>query len=135
MTNNTTTFRQNLTSFINIVFFKSDTFIPTPLTFRYHFCGSIDLWPQNTLQFRQSLLHWSQISFPGVFFLGLQTGSSRWEPNPENTMVGVAIQSTIRAILPLLLSTCDTMYCLGERALFSSSFGVVFRNFFLRTHQ
>ena len=29
-----------------------------------------------------------------------------------------AIQSKIRAILPLLRSTCDIVHCLGERVLF-----------------
>ena len=64
------------------------------------FCRTIYLWPQNTPQFRQSLLHWSQISFPEAFFLGLQTASSRWEPD-----------------------------WLGERRLFSFSLGVVFSQF------
>ena len=35
----------------------------------------------------------------------------------------------IRAILPFLRSTCETVHCLGERALFSSSFGVVSSQF------
>ena len=41
---------------------------------------------------------------------------------------GEAIQSAIRA-MPLLRSTCKTVHCLGERALFSSSFGVVSSEF------
>ena len=44
------------------------------------------------LQFRQSLIHWSHVSFPGAFFLGRQTGSNCWEPDPENTVDGEAIQ-------------------------------------------
>ena len=80
------------------------------------------------LQFRQ-LLRWSEISFPEAFLLGLQTGSSRWEPDPESTVDKEVIQSAIRVILQLLLSTCDTEHCLGEGALLSSSFWVVFSQF------
>ena len=83
-----------------------------------------------TTNFRQkSLLQWSQISFSGALFLGLQTGSSRWQPDPENTVDGEAIQSAIHAIMSLLRSTCDTVHCLDERALFCSSFGAVFSQF------
>ena len=53
-------------------------------------------------------------------------GSSRWMPDPENAVNGEAIQS---AIFSLLSSTCDTVYCVGERARFSSSFRVVFSQF------
>ena len=49
------------------------------------FCRTICLWPQNTLQFSILLLHWSQISFPGAFFWCLQTASSCWGPNLENS--------------------------------------------------
>ena len=110
MTNKTITFRKSSTSF----FYSNAS-----LTFRCHFCRTIYLWPQNTLQFRQPLLYSSQISFPRALFLGLQTGSSRWEPDSENMVDGEAIQSAIRAILPLLRSTCDTVHCFDERALFS----------------
>ena len=66
------------------------------------FCRTICLWPQNTPQFPISLLHWSQISFLGAFFWGLQTTSSHWGPDLEN-MVGVeAIQSAIHVVLPSL---------------------------------
>ena len=51
--------------------------------------------------------------------MGLQTGSSRWKPDPEHTVDGEAVQS---AILLLLRSICD--------ALFSPQFGVVFSQFF-----
>ena len=101
----------------------------TSLTFRCLFCRMISLWLENTLQFRQSLLHWGQISFPGAVYLGLQTGSSCWESDPENMVDGAAIQSAICAILLLLRSTCDMVHCFGERALFSYSFGVVFSQF------
>ena len=56
---------------------------------------------------------------------------SRWEPDLVNMVDGEAIQSAIRAILTLLRSTCDTVHCLGERALFSSSFGIIFSQFLL----
>ena len=56
-----------------------------------HFCRTICLWPQNTPQFLISLLHWSQISFPGAFFWGLQTVNSHWRPDLENRM-GVEVQ-------------------------------------------
>ena len=36
------------------------------------------LWPLSTHQFLISLLYWSQISFPGAFFWGLQTAQSRF---------------------------------------------------------
>ena len=42
------------------------------------FCRMICLWPQNMPQFPISLLHWSQISFSGAFFWGLQIASSHW---------------------------------------------------------
>ena len=48
------------------------------------------------------------------------------ETDPENTVDGEAIQSAIRVILLFLRSTCNTVHSLGERALFSSSFGVAF---------
>ena len=85
-------------------------------------------------QFRQLLLYWSQISFTKAFFLGLQTGSSRWEPNPENAVDREAIQTTIRAIFPLLRSTCDTVDCLGE-SLCLLHLGLFIHNFFLQMHQ
>ena len=56
--------------------------------------------------------------YPGAFCIGLQTVNSRWEPDPENMMDEEAIQNAIRPILPFLRSTCDTLHCLGERALF-----------------
>ena len=40
-----------------------------------------------------------------------------------------AIRSVIHVVLPSLRLTCDTVHCLGERALFSSSFVAVFRRF------
>ena len=73
-------------------------------------------------QFLISLLHWSQISFPGAFFWGLQTASCHWEANLENR-VGV---KAICVVLPSLWLTCDMVHCLGERALFSSSFVAIF---------
>ena len=72
-----------------------------------------------------TFIHDSWNSSSGALFLGLQTGSSRWEPDLVD---GEAIQSAIRAILPLLRSTCDSFHCLGETALFSS-FGIVFSQF------
>ena len=75
-----------------------------------------------------SLLHWNQISFPGPFFWGLQTASSRWGPDLENRVVGEVIRSAFHVVL--LQSTCDTVHCLGERALFSSSFVAVSFFFF-----
>ena len=38
-------------------------------------------------------------------------------------------------MLPLLQSTCDTVHCLGERALCFLHLGSFFRNFSLQTHQ
>ena len=114
MTNKITTFWQNSTLFINSLFQEWYINSDASLTFRCPFSRTISLWPQNTLQFWQSLLHCSQISFSGAFFLGLQTGTSRWEPDPENTVDGEVIQSAIRAILSLLRPTCDTVHCLGD---------------------
>ena len=84
------------------------------------------LWSQNTSQFLISLLHWSQISFPGAFFWGLQTASGCWGPDMENRVGVEAVWCTIHVVLALLQSTYDTVHCLGERALFSSSFVAVF---------
>ena len=39
------------------------------------------------------------------------------------------ILNVTRAILPLLRPNCDAVHCLDERALFFSSFGVVFSQF------
>ena len=89
----------------------------------------ICLWSQNMPQFPISLLHWSQISFSGAFFWGLQTASSCWGPDLENRMSVEAVKSVIHVVLPLLRSNCDTMHCLGERVLFSSSFMGVFWRF------
>ena len=96
--------------------------------------GFIKHWNTEILQYAWSLLYWSQISLPGALFSGLQAGSSRWEPGPENTVDGKEIQSAIREIWPLVRATCDTVHRLGEEAHFSSSFEVVFHNFFFETH-
>ena len=90
------------------------------------FCGMICLWPQNTPQFLISLLHWSQISLLGAFFWGLQRASSHWGVDLENRVGAEAIRSAIHVVLPSLHSTCDMVHCLGERALFSSSFVAIF---------
>ena len=74
-------------------------------------------------QFLISFLHWSQISFPGAFFWGLQTVSNRWGPDLENWSSTKAIRSATHVVLPLV-------HCLGERALFSSSFVATFWQFF-----
>ena len=76
-----------------------------------------------------SLCHWSQSSFPRVFFWGLQTNSSRWWPDLENSVCAEAIRSAIHVVLPLLRSTCDMVHCLSERAHFSSSFVAFFWKF------
>ena len=99
------------------------------LTTWWLFCRIICLWPQNMPQFPILLCHWSQISFPGAFFWHLQTASSCQGPNLENRVNVEAIQSAIHIVLPLLWSTCDMVHCLGERALFSSSFVAIFRRF------
>ena len=65
-------------------------------------------------QFPTSLLRWSQISFPGAFFWGLQTASSHWGPDLENRVGAEAIH----VVLPTLQSTYDTVHCLGDRTLF-----------------
>ena len=78
----------------------------------------IYLWLQKTPQFPISLLHWSQISFPGAFFWVLQTTSSFWGQDLENRMGVEAIRSVIHVVLPSLWSTCDMVHCLSERALF-----------------
>ena len=59
----------------------------------------------------------------------MQTASSRWGPDLENRVGAEAIRSAIHVVLPSLRSTCDTVYCLGERALFSSSFVADFGRF------
>ena len=88
------------------------------LTIRCLFCRTICLWPQNTPQFLISLLHWSQISFPGAFFWGLQTASSRWRPDLKSRVCKEAIQSAIPIILPSLGSTCETVHCLCQKHFF-----------------
>ena len=75
-------------------------------------------------QFLLSLLHLSQISFPGAFFW--QTASSCWGPDLENKLGVEAIQSVFHVVLPSLQLICDMVHCLAERALFSSSFVDVF---------
>ena len=86
----------------------------------------ICLLPQNMPLFLIWLLHWSQISkFPGAFFCSLQTANSCWRPDHENRVSVEAIWSTIHVVLPSLWSTCDTVHCLGERALSSSSFEAI----------
>ena len=86
----------------------------------------ICFWPQNTPQFPISLLHWSQISFPGEFFCGLQTASSCWGLDLENRVCAEEIRCAIHVVLLSLRSTCNTVHCLRERALFSSSFVAIF---------
>ena len=90
------------------------------------FCWTICLWPQNTPQFLISLLHWSQISFPGAFSWRLQTASSHWGPDQENRVGAEAIQSAVHVVLPSLQLICDKVHCLGERTFFSTSFVVIF---------
>ena len=58
--------------------------------------GLID--PRVRPQFQQSLLHWSQISFPEAFFLGQYRADSHWGLNLENMMNGEAIRSLINSI-------------------------------------
>ena len=82
--------------------------------------------PQNTPQFAIWLLQCSQISFPGGFFLGLQTATSHWGPDLENRVGAKAVWSAIHVVLPSLQLTCDTVYSLGKGALFSSLFVAVF---------
>ena len=53
---------------------------------------------QNRPQFRQSLFHWSQISFSGAFFPGQQRASSRWGRDIENMVGQGAIRSLINSI-------------------------------------
>ena len=90
------------------------------------FCWTIS---QNIPQFLISLLHWSQLSFPGAFFCCQQTASSCWEPDLENRVGTEATQSAIHVVLPLLWSPCDLVHCLGEKALFSPSLVAVFWRF------
>lgn len=105
----TTTFKQNSSLFINSPSIVRYIYSSAFLTFRCIFRKTIYLWPQNIIHFRQSLLHCSQISFPGALLLGLQSSSSRWETDPGNTVDGVATQNAIHGILALLQSTCDTL--------------------------
>ena len=73
-----------------------------------------------------SILHWRQISFPGAFFWDLRTARSHLGPDLENWVDAEAIRNAIHVVLLSLRSTCDTMHCLGERALLSSSFIALF---------
>ena len=91
------------------------------LTILCLFYWTIYLWPQ----FPISLLHLTKTSFLGAFFWGLQTASTRWEPDLKNRVGKEAILSAIHVVLPSLRLTCDTVHCLGERAPFSSSFVAV----------
>ena len=79
----------------------------------------------NTVSFLHTFQQ-SQISFPGPFFWGLYLASRRLGPDLENRVVVEAIRTAIHVVLPSLRSTCNTVHCLGERALFSSSFVAVF---------
>ena len=83
------------------------------------FCRTICLRPQNTPLFPISLLYWSQISFLGAFFWGLQTASNHWRPDLDKRLNTEAIWSAIHVVLPSLQSTCNTVNYLGERELFS----------------
>ena len=60
----------------------------------------IRLCSQNRPQFRQSLLHWSQISFPISLLSGQQRASSRWGPDLENMVGEEAIRSLFHSISP-----------------------------------
>ena len=86
----------------------------------------ICLWPQYMPQFLILLLHWSQISFPGAFFWGLQTASSHWGQIWRIGWVWKQFKVQIHVVLPSLRSTCNTVHCLGERALFPSLFEAIF---------
>ena len=86
-------------------------------------------------QFPISLFHLSQISFPGVFFWGLQTTSGCCGLHLENRVCAEAIRREKLVVLPLLRSTCDTVHCLGKRARFSSSFEAVSDEFALQTQK
>ena len=44
----------------------------------------------------------------------------------ENRVGVEEIRSEIYVVLPLKQLTCDTVHCLGERALFSSSFVAIY---------
>ena len=52
----------------------------------------------------------------------LRSANSHWKPDLQNSMGVEAIRSAVHVVLPSLWSTYDTVHCLGERALFSSSF-------------
>ena len=49
-----------------------------------------------------------------------QTASSHWGSDLKNWIGAEAIRRAIHVVLPSLRSTCDTVHCLGEKALFSS---------------
>ena len=67
--------------------------------------------------------------FPWSISWGLPTASSRWGPDLENRVGVEAIQSVVHVVLLSLWSTCNMVHCLGERALFSSSFVASFWGF------
>ena len=65
--------------------------------------------------------------FPwNILLRSAQTARSCWGPDLENRVGTEAILSAIHVVSLLLLSSCDTVHCLGERALFPSSFVAVF---------
>ena len=116
-----TTFSQNSTSLNNISFRVIrwfQRFSNNSMPFYWIIC----LWLQNIPHFSISLLHWSQISFRGAFFWGLQTASCSLGPGLKNWVGAELIRSAIHVVLPSLRSTCSMVHCLVERVLFSSSF-------------
>ena len=94
------------------------------------FCRPNCPWPQNMPQFPISLLNWSQTSFPGAFFWGLQTASSCLGPDLENWVGVQAIWSTIHVVLP---SLWHGSFVLVKRGLFLFHLGLFFWQFFPST--
>ena len=64
-----------------------------------------------TSSVKPNLFHWSIL---------LRSPNSQWSQGPdlENWMGVKASRGVIHLVLPSLQSTCDTVYCLGERTLF-----------------
>lgn len=116
---------QNSNLFFNIVAFNTP-YSNDFLTFRHEIYSMISLWPKNWPLFRQSPHHWSEISFQQEFFWSLRSENNRWWSDLANMVDAEAIRSEIHAILTLFSLICETVHCVGERALVSSSFDAVF---------
>ena len=135
MTNKTTTFRQNSTSFINIVSFKSDTFLlmlllhfDAFLVERFIFGLKINSSFGNDISIGASL-PWSILfrSTNRLVVIGSQIWRIKW------------MEKQFKVQFIKFCHCCDTLMTrsivLVKDHFFLAHLGSFFRNFFLQTHQ